>query len=113
MKWILNIFSFRKKKPSDLLLQTLGPNIDFLYLRLNITMNNVIDLVDKENRAKQFFNPKEDNVIECDDIAEFKKHQSLLRGLNNYVYYNSLILSGYSIFEFALKSICDFVSKNY
>jgi hypothetical protein len=118
IKYLLKVISFRThrnmiKKPSDFLLQTLGPDIDFLYLRLQYSMFQIIDLVNKENKTKGHFNPKEDIIIECDSRSEFEKHQSLLRGLNNHVYYNSLILSGYSIFEFALKSICFFVSENY
>lgn len=118
IKCLLKVISFRKyrimiKKPSDFILQTLGPDIDLLYLRLQHSMCQIIDLVDRENKTKGHFNPKEDKIIECDNRSEFEKHQSLLRGLNDYIYYNSLILSGYSIFEFALKSICFFVSENY
>ncbi|MBR9777642.1 MAG: hypothetical protein GYB55_22505, partial [Cytophagales bacterium] len=101
------------KKPSEFLLQILGPDIEFLYMRLQLSMYKVIELVEEDNKMKGFYNPKKDKIIETDNIIEFKEFQSLIKGLNNYVYYNSLILSGYSIFEYSLKLICLFISEHF
>lgn len=100
-------------KPSKFQLQTLGPGIESLYVRLQLSMHKVINLVEDENRFKGFYNPKQDIIQECDNISEFKQFQSLIKGLNNYIYYNSLILSGYSIFEHSLKSICHYINDYF
>lgn len=100
-------------KPSALILQILGPNIEQLYMRLQLSMFKVIALVEDENRIKGYYNPKKDKIIECENVSAFKEFQSLIKGLNNYVYFNSLVLSGYSIFEHSLKSICLFISEHF
>jgi hypothetical protein len=100
-------------KPSKLILQILGPNIDTLYMRLQLSMLRIIALVEDENRIKGYYNPKRDTILECENVSAFKEFQSLIKGLNNYVYFNSLILSGYSIFEHSLKSICLFISEHF
>lgn len=101
------------KRPSKFILQILGPNIELLYTRLQLSMYKVIKLVEEENRIKGFYNPKTDKIDGSDNISQFKEFQSIIKGLNNYVYYNSLILSGYSIFEHSLKSICFFISEHF
>ncbi len=101
------------KKPSDFQLQTLGPSIETLYMRLQLSMFKIIELVERENKFKGLYNPKTDTIVDCDNISEFKRFQSLMKGLNNHVYFNSLILSGYSIFEHSLKSICFYVSDYF
>ncbi|MBI0400586.1 hypothetical protein [Cyclobacterium marinum] len=101
------------KKPSTFLLQTLGSDVDFLYMRLHLNVHSILNLVDEENRNKGHFNPKTDTILDCDEDIKFREHHTLLRGLNSYVYHNSLILAGFSIFEFALKSICNYISDKF
>ena len=101
------------KKPSECILELLGPEIDFIYMRLQSSMFNIIDLVEKDNRFKGFYNPKTDKIFKTDNVSDFKEFQALIKGLNNFIYYNSLILSGYSILEHSLKSICYFISEYF
>lgn len=101
------------KRPSEFQLQTLGPSVELLYMRLQISMHKVISLVESENQLNGFYNPKTDIILETDDNKEFERFQSLVKGLNNHVYLNGLILSSYSIFEHSLKSICYYVSEYF
>jgi hypothetical protein len=87
--------------------------VTLLYSRLQLSMDKVIKLVEEDNRINGFYNPKKDIIIESDSICEFKEFQALIKGLNNIIYYNSLLLSGYSIFEYSLKSICFFISEHF
>ncbi len=70
-------------------------------------------MIENENDFKGFYNPKKDKIIDCDNIGEFTRFQSTIKGLNNYIYYNSLILSSYSVFEHSLKLICYFIDKHF
>jgi hypothetical protein len=74
-------------------------------------MDNVLKVVSKENDFKCHYNPKQQIIVEVANNDDFIKFQSWLRNLNNYVYYNSLILSSYSLFEYSLILICYYIDK--
>ena len=100
-------------KPSDIHFQIIRSNLDSLYMRLVLSTDKIIKMVEHENDSKGFYNAKKYKIIECDNISEFEKFQSTIKGLNNYIYYNSLILSSYSVFEHSLKLICNFINDHF
>jgi hypothetical protein len=100
-------------KPGVLHFQIIQSNIDLLYMRLGLSLNNILKMVEQENDFKGFYNPKKQKIVNCDDVREFTKFQSTIKGLNNYIYYNSLILTSYSVFEHSLKLICNFIDNHY
>jgi hypothetical protein len=100
-------------KAYDIHYDIIQSDVDFLYMGLKLSMHNILRMVEQENDFKGFYNPKKDTVVECENISEFEKFQSLLKGLNNYVYYNSLILSSYSILEHSLRLICYFINEHF
>ncbi|WP_423128480.1 hypothetical protein [Gaoshiqia sp. Z1-71] len=100
-------------KPGVLHFQIIQSNIDLLYMRLGLSLNNILKMLENENDFKGFYNPKKYKIIDCDDVGEFTKFQSTIKGLNNYIYYNSLVLSSYSVFEHSLKLICNFIDKYF
>lgn len=100
-------------KPSRMIFQIIESNISTLYSRLRVSLNSILKMVEKENDFQEFYNSKKDEIIETQNLEEFIKFQSLMKGLYNIIYYNSLILSSYSIFEHSLKQICIFINTHY
>lgn len=80
--------------------------IDLLYDRLKLSMYSILKMVEADIDFKGIFNPKKDKLFNNDFDSEFLNFQLLLKNLNNIVYYNSLILISYSIFEYSFKLIC-------
>lgn len=100
-------------KPCTPIFQIIKSDIDSLYFTLGLSLNNILKIVEKENDFQRFYDPKKYIIIDCDDVVEFAKYQSTIRGLNNFIYYNSLILTSYSVFEYSLKQICNFIDKHF
>lgn len=90
----------------EFLLDSADQNIDILYDRLKLSMHNILNMVEAEIDFKGIFNPKKDKLFGSDYNDEFLNFQFLLKNLNNIVYYNSLILISYSIFEYSFKLVC-------
>lgn len=90
----------------------LDSEIDDIYLRLHVSSKNILRFVENLNNSKGFFNPKRDSIVETENIDEFKRFQSIVKNLDNYIYYNSLLLVCCSILEHSLKEICFFIENH-
>ena len=86
--------------------------IESFYHRLRVSASKIFKLVDEEIKNKNIYNPKNGHIIELENKEEFELFQETLRNLNNIVYFNSLLLGSYSIFETSFKHICEFVEKH-
>jgi len=102
MKLNTHHFSF------DILDQT----IESMYHRLRVSASAIFKLVDEDINFKNIYSPKNGCVVETDNKSEFEIFQETLRNLNNIVYFNSLLLGSYSIFETSFKLICEFAEKH-
>lgn len=103
----VNFFtSYTFKMTNDFLLENTHQNIEILYDRLKLSTYNILKMVETETDFKGIFNPKKDVLFDNEFNSEFLDFQSLLKNLNNIVYYNSLILISYSVFEYSFKHIC-------
>lgn len=91
---------------SDFLFKSTESQIQILYNRLKLSTSRIINLVDYELDFKGVFNTEKHSILDNSDYDEFIKFQSLLKNLNNIIYFNSLILISFSTFEFAFKIIC-------
>lgn len=89
--------------------QSLQTSIDSQYSKLKLSMYSILEIVSKQYEFKGIYNPK-DNSTEVVD-KEFDEFQLMLRNYDSYIYYNSLILIGFSSLESSLKQICDFIEK--
>ena len=90
----------------------LESRIDHLYRSLFRSSNEIYKVVQNEIRLKGIYNPETDSIGSSENKKEFEAFQQLLRNLNNFVYFNSLLLGSYSIFEFAFIEICEFIDEN-
>lgn len=97
---------------NNLEVEILYGKLEVFYQKLELGIVNILKMVEDDTNFKGIYNPQKDIINECSDKEEFIKFQSLLKNLNTYVYYYSLILVGFSLFEYFLKSICEFVSEH-
>jgi len=91
--------------------QVLRNSVDSHYMDLKISMRKILNVVQEQYKYRNIDIPKTDEIVECDNIDEFEEYQSILRNLESYIYFNSLILISVSSFEYSLKTICYFISK--
>jgi len=91
--------------------QIFDQNLHTLYHRLRVSAFKIFDLVQSEINLINIYNPKNGNILEAENKYEFESFQETLRNLNNIVYYNSLLLGSYSIFETSFKNLCKFVEE--
>lgn len=96
-----------------LALDSLRSKIDFQYTRIRHFSNDVLSIVIKKSELQGHYNPKTHILVECEDDNQFLEFQAFLRGLTSFFYYNSLILSIYSLFEFSFKQVCLFLHTSY
>lgn len=89
----------------------LESEIENTYHGLRLTTFKILNLVQNEINIKGIYNPEIHTIIKSEDNEKFESFQEILRNLNNVVYYNSLLLSSFSIFEMALKQLCLFVEE--
>lgn len=92
--------------------EIISNKLEMLFQQLELSIQNIVKMVEGDTNFKGIYNPQKDKIIESPDKEEFIRFQSLLRNFNTYVYYNSLILVSYSLFEYFLKSICEFVNEH-
>ena len=85
-------------------------DIEGLYDSLRLSVDEIIRIIRKEN--DKYYNPKTDTILECDSKKDFIDFQYFLKGLNSFIYHNSLILTSYSIFEYSLKLVCKYIEYN-
>lgn len=98
-------------KPHYFAFEILESNIEHLYHSLYRSSSSIYRLVQNEIQFKGIYNPKTDSIINSDNNKEFESFQEILRNLNNFIYFNSLLLGSYSIFEVVFKEICEFVEE--
>jgi len=99
-------------KPHFFAFDILESNIHHLYHSLYRSSSSIYRLVQNEIQFKGIYNPKTDSIIDSENKKEFESFQEILRNLNNFIYFNSLLLGSYSIFEVAFKEICKFVEEH-
>ena len=88
-------------------------DIEFIYTRLYLSSQSIVKLVHEELNQKGIYNSQGDILLHGgDDHTEFESFQEIMRNLNNIVYYNSLLLGAYSIFEICLIEICEFIESH-
>jgi len=90
----------------------LEQTIESMYHRLRVSASAIFKLVDEEINFKNIYSPKNGYIVETYNKKEFEIFQETLRNLNNIVYFNSLLLGSYSIFETSFKHVCAFVEKH-
>jgi hypothetical protein len=98
-------------KPHYFAFDILESNIEHLYHSLYRSSSSIYRLVQNEIQFKGIYNPKTDSIINSENKKEFESFQEILRNLNNFIYFNSLLLGSYSIFEVVFKEICKFVEE--
>lgn len=98
-------------KPHYFAFEILESMIDQLYYDLHRSSLGIFTLVRNELQLKGIYNTQTSNTILSNNIKEFEVFQEILRNQNNVIYFNSLLLGSYSIFEVAFKEICEFVSE--
>ena len=86
-------------------------DIEYIYTRLNLSSQGIVKLIQEELNQKGLYNPKRD-ILPNGDHPEFESFQEIMRNLNNIVYYNSLLLGAYSVFEICLIGICEFIGSH-
>jgi len=91
--------------------ESLEYDIDNVFMRLHLSANGIMKLVQEEIYHKGIYDPKR-YILPEEDNKEFESFQEILRNLNNIVYFNSLILGAYSIFEICLIRICEFIESH-
>lgn len=96
---MINTFSF----------QILESRIHHLYSSLNRSSSEIYKIVQKENNEKGLFDPKTIKLLNSENKEDFESFQDILRNLNNFIYFNSLLLGSYAIFEVVLIELCEFI----
>ncbi len=81
------------------------------YRRLRLSSTKIFNLVQNEISDKNIYDPRTGRIEHSENNQEFESFQEILRNLNNIIYYNSLFLGSYSIFESTFKNLCKFVEK--
>lgn len=81
------------------------------YARLLHSAAKIIKAAQEETDSKNIYDPKKHSLVETENREEFKEYQTRIRNLNNYIYYNSLLLVSYSIFEHCLEDVCLFIDE--
>ena len=90
----------------------LEQHIESFYHRLRVSASKIFILVEDEISFKNIYSPKKGFIVQSDNKIEFELFQETLRNLNNIVYFNSLLLGSYSIFETSFKRLCEFVEEH-
>ena len=98
-------------KPHFYSFDELEYNVRHLYGSLRRSSENIYNLVDNEINEKGIYKPKIGSIVFTEKQKEFESFQEILRNLNNFIYFNSLLLGSYSIFEVTIKDICIFVDE--
>ena len=65
-------------KPNSIDFQIIEDDIDLLYMRLKISLNKILMLVEEDNDLKGLYDTKKHTLLECDDVGEFIKFQSTI-----------------------------------
>lgn len=92
---------------------SLRSKIDYQYASISNFTNDILKTVIEKVEFQGLYNPKYHILIESEDDNQFLEFQAFMRGLTNFFYYNSLILTIYSSFEFSIKQVCQFIYKRY
>lgn len=91
---------------------SLEAELDIIYHKLKLSTMNIFRLVYDDMKIKGFYNPNNgDKIVDLENSSEFESFQEFLRNLNNVVYFNSIFLGSFSIFEYSLKRVCMFIEK--
>jgi len=91
--------------------EILKDQIEGIYSDLHYTTSKILGLMKEEWINIPIIDPNDETfvIIENDKSPSFHE---IIKDHNNKVFYSSILLAGYSIFEYSLKMVCGFIEDH-